>query len=240
MKAKTGIQSPMKDLRGYLTNDELDRLENTAKTMDYKGCRYRNDTVYLLIRLLRVSGRRVSEILALKPSDIDFNVGQVMWGILKKQLNNEPLMRLKWIDKRTLEDLRIYILHHKIQPNQRIFNFGRVVAHRIVRKVGKAAGIDYVGSKPLHPHNFRHSFAINYLRKHKGSSQALRELQSFLEHSSLDMTAVYLQFSDEDMKNNYEEAINDVDNRLHSKLETDYTKSNNSVDNSKEDKLSGE
>ncbi|MGZ4847998.1 MAG: tyrosine-type recombinase/integrase [Halobacteriota archaeon] len=49
------------------------------------------------------------------------------------------------------------------------------------------------------PHTFRHSFAINSVRH----GVDIRRLQQVLGHTSMNTTAVYLQFNDKDLHDVY-------------------------------------
>ena len=51
----------------------------------------------------------------------------------------------------------------------------------------------------IHPHTFRHSFAIHLV----GSELDLRRVQQLLGHSNLNTTQVFLQFKDEDLREGY-------------------------------------
>ncbi|MFZ0925669.1 MAG: tyrosine-type recombinase/integrase [Halobacteriota archaeon] len=53
--------------------------------------------------------------------------------------------------------------------------------------------------RDIHPHTFRHSFAIHCVR----NSWDIRRLQQVLDHSSMATTAVYLQFNDRDIRDLY-------------------------------------
>jgi site-specific recombinase XerD len=63
----------------------------------------------------------------------------------------------------------------------------------IVKRYGQLAGVD------VHPHTFRHSFAIHLIR----SGLDLRRVQQLLGHSNLNTTQVCLQFKDEDLREGY-------------------------------------
>ncbi|MGB8311758.1 MAG: tyrosine-type recombinase/integrase [Halobacteriota archaeon] len=63
----------------------------------------------------------------------------------------------------------------------------------IVKKYGRMIGMD------IHPHTFRHSFAIHLVR----FGLDLRRVQQLLGHSNLNTTQVYLQFNDQDLREGY-------------------------------------
>jgi len=180
--------NPMKDPRGYLTGEEIDKLMAASD----------NPKNVLLILLLSRTGRRVSELLSLKVGDINFREKMILWNILKRKNNKQ-----KWkpIDEATLNRIKRYIEFNNLGENDFVFfrpgnkdcHITRQRAFQIVRYVGKKAGITFVGSKKLHPHHFRHSVGI-YLTKKFGVAFAQRQL----EHSNLLITQNYLQFSAKD------------------------------------------
>ena len=57
----------------------------------------------------------------------------------------------------------------------------------------------YQGELDVHPHTFRHSFAVHCLK----SGVNIRALQKMLGHSDLNTTAVYLDLIGEDIKDDY-------------------------------------
>ena len=208
----------MKDLTGYLSLNEMDRIIAAAK----------NERDVLILKLLRSSGRRITEIVgrrheyhhkykykeeikektypiikALTPQDIiekdDKGITNKMirFNILKKKT---LITKLKPVDDETFELLKDYITKHNIPKDEPIFNLSRVRVFQIVRECAKRAGIGLVGIKEPHPHHFRHSFAVNVIQ-HSKDPAALRKVQMALEHSSLNVTAGYMQFNQEDLRN---------------------------------------
>ena len=66
-------------------------------------------------------------------------------------------------------------------------------AHHLIHNYGKELGLD------IHPHSYRHSFAVNMVRNMRSPS-GLIILQDSLEHSDISMTRHYLQFSQEETR----------------------------------------
>jgi len=97
------------------------------------------------------------------------------------------------LDDETLKLLSEYISTQNIPEDQHIFSIKRCQVHTIVKKYGKMIGVD------IHPHTFRHSFAIHLVR----SGLDLRRVQQLLGHSNLNTTQVYLQFNDQDLREGY-------------------------------------
>lgn len=71
----------------------------------------------------------------------------------------------------------------------------RKVLHRICREAGVVA---------IHPHLFRNTFAVRYLKR-RGD---IRVLQKVLGHSSLTVTAKYLKYSDRQVFEDYDRVMN--------------------------------
>lgn len=195
-------QNIMKDLGGYMTDAQFIKLYNSIDKPRDK----------ILIRVLMISGRRISEIVGrrnplknkekeykpfvgLRPMDIKFDENVIIFNILKKR---KPKMLRVGVDKETILILNRFIKDNKIPPDKPIFDITRQAAFKIVRKVCEQAGIYYIGHKRPHPHHFRHSAAISTLRNAEGAT-GLVMVKKLLDHTSLDMTEHYLQFSQEDM-----------------------------------------
>lgn len=199
--------SAIKDLEDYLTPEQIQIiLQHTKNTRDY-----------MLIYLGWKTGRRSGEIVPLKKKDIDFHKGIIKFKILKKfpirkadtpeQIDQKVRQKshnykLKAVDKETLEQLERYSSHMDwdayLFPSP--YNPGRHITTRQFRNIIKDAALRAIGTDKCHPHMLRHSFAINFLRKCKTPSIAIKILQMLLEHSNINMTSGYLQFSQEDIR----------------------------------------
>lgn len=185
--------SPIEDISGFLPWEDVLNLIEAAE----------NPRDRLLITTLALSGRRVSEVLQLKPVDVLKDSGKVVFPILKKK--NKELKKAKKIPERLYNFLKMYIESKKIPREGYIFESRMKTGHpitrqrvfQIVRKLGEKIGIEKVGKKYIHPHHFRHSFAVHMLKKAEKPGD-LRRLQMYLEHSSLMITEKYLQLATTD------------------------------------------
>ncbi|MGZ7129515.1 MAG: tyrosine-type recombinase/integrase [Halobacteriota archaeon] len=98
------------------------------------------------------------------------------------------------LDPETVSVLSDYISKEHVREDQPIFGIKRCQVHTLVKKYGKQVGMD------IHPHTFRHSFAIHMARH--GSD--LRRLQLLLGRSTINTTQVYLRFNDQDLRELYD------------------------------------
>lgn len=195
--------SAIKDLQGYFKEGERKAMFIAAQ----------NPRDKVLIRLLWVSGRRITEILTIKVHEIDFQINKIAYHIEKKteKVNGirqkKDLIKLKPIDDYTVRLLKAYISETNLKSDNYLFEsefkpgypITRQRAFDIVRWCADKAGIEQVGGCKPHPHHFRHSYAIDMARKMKSPGD-VRKLQMMMEHSNLAVTEQYLQFSDEDVK----------------------------------------
>jgi len=195
--------SVIKDLKGYFEEGQRKKIYNSAQSHRDK----------VLIRLLWVTGRRISEILKVKVQDINFSDNQISFHIDKKteKINGirqkKDLIKLKPIDEKTAAILKAYIQEEELKPEEYLFksrfkpnhHITRQRAFKIVRNCALKAGIEKVGNKPPHPHHFRHTYAIDIAKKLKTPAD-LRKLQMIMEHSNLGVTEQYLQFADWELK----------------------------------------
>ncbi len=144
---------------------------------------------YLMLRVLWRTGVRVNELLNIRPSDIESRNSVV--NITEAKGGKQRRVHL---DAETVKMLSEYVSAQQLLDDRPIFALKQRQVRNIVKRYG-----DIVG-KDVHPHTFRHSFAINCVR----NGWDIRRLQQVLGHSSLNTTAVYLRFNDRNIKELYD------------------------------------
>jgi integrase len=97
------------------------------------------------------------------------------------------------LDAETITMLSDYVSAQQLPDDRPVFALKQRQVRNIVKRYGSVIG------KDVHPHTFRHSYAIHCVR----NGWDTRRLQQVLGHSSLNVTAVYLQFNDQDIKELY-------------------------------------
>lgn len=180
------LESPRlgKKLPDTLSVPEIDLILKSIDHSTPEGTRNR-----AIIETLYSSGLRVSELLALKLSDIHEDIGFIR---VRGKGNKE---RLVPIGSSALKYLGIYIkqirVFVKIKPgheklvflNRRGTGLSRVSVFNMVKEQVLASGL----KKSISPHTFRHSFATHLL---EGGAD-LRAVQQMLGHESITTTEIY-------------------------------------------------
>jgi integrase/recombinase XerD len=171
----------MKHLSDYLEPEQVHAMLDAARVNSQRD--------YLIIKTLWETGMRASELLALTPSDIEqkHEVITITNGKGGKE-------RRVLVKSETVKELFSYASQKGIGNGAKLFPLKRRQLYNIIRKYGALAGVT------VHPHTLRHSFAINLVRHNTD----IRRVQMLLGHSSLNVTSVYLQFKESDLKAVYD------------------------------------
>jgi len=152
-----------------------------------------------IILLLVDTGMRASELSDLLLINLDLKNRQVaVYG----KGNKERILKFA---PATGNALWRYKLRHRDGelPAARLFvaegggPFNRLALLQLLKRLGKRAGV-----RDCHPHRFRHTFAIQFLR----NGGNIYALQAALGHTSLDMVRKYLQIVQADLDAVHESA----------------------------------
>jgi site-specific recombinase XerD len=168
-----------------LTSEEVMAVLAKPNTRTFRGVRD-----FALLALALDSGLRLSEIIGIKPSDLDLAQGSV------RVMGKGSRERIAYFGQAARRALMVYRERRGDPSGAEYFfisQFGEKLKARWVQQVvaryGKAAGVE-----GLHPHRLRHTFAVSFLRA-GGNAMVLQRL---LGHSSLEMTRRYCELSDDD------------------------------------------
>jgi len=172
----------MSDIRGYLTPEDIRKVISHARNLRDR----------LLMQILWATGCRLTEMLMLDVNDISLKDRALyMWTLKRRE--KRRYQRIVLVDDATIELIQKYMLTYNVKTGALIKIKKRRV-QQIIYETGLLAGIPRVGIKKIHPHHFRHSHCVAWVRANP-SMEGLRKLQQRLGHASLNTTAHYLQFA---------------------------------------------
>lgn len=184
-----------KKLPDYLTIEEVNKLLDFTLNNAYD---FRNKA---MLELLYATGIRVSELINLRISDIDFTNDYIR--IIGKG-SKERIVPFNDISKKYLilylNDYRPILLKRKTNEFLFINNLSNQISRqgffKILKKICFKQGIN----KNVSPHTLRHSFATHLLN----NGADLRIIQELLGHSDLSTTQIYTEVLNEKLKKDYE------------------------------------
>jgi integrase/recombinase XerD len=186
-------RDPAEDLRSkrawpalpkYLDLAEVDRLLAQPDTATPRGVRDK-----ALIELLYATGLRVTELLSLKPGDVNLDAGYLTCIGKGDKQRIVPLghAAADWVRRYQAEG-RPALLNGRKTPWLFVNAKGgtrlsRVGFWKVLKAYGTKAGV----SRNLSPHMLRHSFATHLLER----GADLRAIQMMLGHADLSTTQIY-------------------------------------------------
>lgn len=180
-------------LPNILTVEEIDAMLNAVEM--YKPEGQRNKAI---IEMLYSCGLRVSELIDIKLSNINFRMGIVK---IEGKGNKERVIPMsknaKEEIKRYLKVYRDYLDIEKgyediLFLNKRGTSLSRVMVFNIIKHMAQRAGI----KKNVSPHTFRHSFASHLV----SGGADLRAVQDMLGHESILTTEIYTHLDNHYLK----------------------------------------
>ena len=186
-------ESPAADLKAprawpglpkFLDLDEVDRLLAMPDVSSPRGLRDK-----ALLEVLYASGMRVSELLAVRPGDLNLEEGYLTCTGKGDKQRIVPVGQhaADWL-RRYLRDGRPALLRQRSSPwlfvNARDGGpLSRVGFWKLLKAYGLEAGITH----DISPHVLRHSFATHLLER----GADLRAIQVMLGHADLSTTQIY-------------------------------------------------
>lgn len=176
------------NIRTYYTQDEIIRLLNAIDTKSKRG---KED--YLIISLICYLGLRISDVVNLKLSNINFNENTI--SIIQYKTNNQLILPL-------IEEVKYALLDYLKNVRPKAANLDYIfitdtLPYRqkveiktykyIVKKYLEKAGIDINGRKHGF-HALRHSFSTSLLNE----NVSLYSISTILGHKDITTTMSYL------------------------------------------------
>jgi integrase/recombinase XerD len=167
----------------FLNLDEVDRLIGQPDVSAPRGLRDR-----ALIELLYATGMRVSEIVSLRPGDLNLRGGYVTCTGKGEKQRIVPIGHdaTSWVE-RYLRESRPALAGKRASPwlfvNTHGGRLSRVGFWKLLKAYGVKAGV----GPNLSPHVLRHSFATHLLER----GADLRAIQMMLGHADLSTTQIY-------------------------------------------------
>ncbi|NOT26620.1 MAG: site-specific tyrosine recombinase XerD [Acidobacteria bacterium] len=188
-----------KTLPRYLSLEDIDRLLAQPDTTTPRGLRDR-----ALIELLYATGMRVSELIGLRPADVNLEASYLTCtGKGDKQrivpIGDEAAL---WV-RRYLSTARGALLRKR--HSTRLFvnargagrGLTRVGFWGVLKGYAKQAGL----TAAISPHMLRHSFATHLLER----GADLRAIQMMLGHADLSTTQIYTHVLEQRMRSVYDQ-----------------------------------
>jgi integrase/recombinase XerD len=183
----------VEELRALLKATQVTKLAKTDRRQGFTMRRSTalRDTAILLVLL--DTGLRAGELSRLKVEDVNLDIGSII--VRPFGSGRKTKTRMAYLGKNSRKALWHYLAERKPEQKEPLF---LTKTHKpispnqlllFMRQLGTRAEVAHV-----HPHKFRHTFAIQFLRN-GGDAFSLQRL---LGHSGLDMTRRYVLLADTD------------------------------------------
>ncbi|MDE7378790.1 MAG: tyrosine recombinase XerC [Paraprevotella sp.] len=193
-----GIRAPRKQkvLPVFLKEKEMNRLFDTVMSgTDFESVRDR-----LILLMFYMTGVRLSELIGMDVSDIDFFMNRV------KVTGKRNKQRIIPVGDELLMELDAYIKLRAVQTVATPALFVDAKGQRLTKAKVETLTRYYLGMvTTLHkrsPHVLRHTFATSMLNNHA----ALESVKELLGHESLSTTEVYTHVTFDELIKVYNEA----------------------------------
>ena len=187
-----------KSLPRYLSVEDVDRLLGQPDVSTPRGLRDR-----ALIELLYATGMRVSELIGLRPADVNLDASYLTCTGKGDKQRIIPIgdEAAAWVG-RYIRDARAILMGRRNSPRLFVNARGggpgltRVGFWKILKGYARKAGL----KAAISPHMLRHSFATHLLDR----GADLRAIQMMLGHADLSTTQIYTHVLEQRMRTVYD------------------------------------
>lgn len=186
-KVKVQTQSAIENV---ISLEEFEKLLNCLKK-DGKM------KMYYLVLFLGKTGARVSELRQFKKKDMLRGYAEIP--------TKGKIRRVYFCD--SLRSKEVYRFFNELKDDDFLFQnrFGKqITARGIAQQLINYAHKYGINEKVMHPHSFRHFFAIEFLKRDKDISL----LADLMGHSSINTTAIYLRLNKQQQIERLNNAMN--------------------------------
>lgn len=191
------ISNPKKEkkLPNFLNYEEIELIFESIDTKTPLGLRNR-----CIIEILYDTGIRVSELVNIKISDIDFNEKTInIFGKGKKERIVYFGYYLYDILNDYIKNSRIILLNNKICDYLILNNRGSKITTRAIEQIVDKVVSEATLKHKVSPHVLRHTFATHMLN---GGSD-IKTIQQLLGHESLSTTGIYTHITNDVLRSEY-------------------------------------
>ena len=188
MKIKNIKEPKLTHFENVITPEQYDKLIARLEADN-------NERWLAHIKLLAKTGMRVNEANRVKKCDL-------LRGYVT--MNAKAHMRTILFPKSLVDDISHYL--DKLEDNDTVMQSARggPITDRGISEALKKFAIKYdIPKEVMHPHSFRHFFAIEFIKR-KNDIALLADL---LGHGSVNVTQIYLRQSQEQQKRAIDEAV---------------------------------
>lgn len=189
MKVKS-IKEPKKThVENVITAEQVEKLLDGLKADG-------NMLWYYNILLLAKTGMRISEALRVTKKD-------VLSGNVT--MHTKAHMRTIYFPKTLIEEMRVYL--DGFDADTRVMQNSRgkpLYKESVGAMLAKFSEKYEIPREVMHPHSFRHFFAIEFLKRNNN----IALLADILGHSDVKMTQLYLRQSQEQQQDAVDKAVN--------------------------------
>ncbi|MCR5725191.1 MAG: tyrosine-type recombinase/integrase [Treponema sp.] len=187
----------------FLKEQQQSFLENVISNADYLFLKnqlknQKNWSWYFLVWFLAATGARVSEVVQIK-------VEHIKIGYLDLYSKGDKQRRL-YIPQLLRKEAAEWLKRSNRSSGYLFLNrFGKRITTRGIAAQLKVFADRYgIEKRVMHPHSFRHRFAINFLEKHKD----IALLADLLGHENIETTRIYLRKTSEEQQSIVDEIVN--------------------------------
>ncbi|HOX54508.1 MAG: site-specific tyrosine recombinase XerD [Candidatus Omnitrophica bacterium] len=188
------LESPKlwKRIPDVLSSDEVEAIIEASYPRDWQTIRDR-----ALLELMYASGMRVSEVVNLKVSDLNLDIGFVRCLGKGQKERIIPIGKSAILSiRRYLDKTRPKLAKKEATPFLFLSRMGKKISRQSIWKLIKQYALKAKIKKEIKPHTLRHSFATHLLER----GADLRSVQEMLGHSDISTTQVYTHINKDRLK----------------------------------------